>query len=241
MWNLLKRLWNILIGKGNQVADALEDSVLMTENGIREYEGHLVDAKKAQTEIETQVMLNEGNKVKATDNIAEINEKIEAILDNVESKDITEDVGDKLCEELEEDLELEEDNLAESEANLVRLATESDEAKEVVKDLKNTIKKLKADLKSIKASSKVLDATEGLNKAKAGVEGANSPLETIKKAQEKMEDRKARNEATKKVADDNRSASDKADEILKKSKKKNSLQARKDARKAAQNNETAAE
>lgn len=214
--NIFKRVNKVAEAKANTAVDTIEDPVQMTEQAIRDLREKLQKALNAEVKLKALVIEKRSNSEKDKDAASAWEDKANKVLDRVGSGpgQIPQDKADELAgEALNKQKECTERS--------VRFALEADNQQKVldgvdskVKELRTLIQTTEEHLTEIRSRQLTAEVSRDVNKELTSI-GIDNTKELIARMERKVSSTEFEAQAYGQLEDDNKTAADEIDEVLK--------------------------
>lgn len=212
MWSFVKRLWNILVGNLNEVADKFEQPITMTKQGIRDLETQLKESLEGFAQVRATAIRSKNQVAQAKQAAEDYKKKAMALLHRAKKGgDVanSERLAAEAMAQREQQLTLYKTHLATQQRYDKMVA--SMDAK--IKQLKREVSKWKSELKSLEARQKAATAGMKISKTMAGLDSSKT-LNMLNKLKERVENDETLAIAYGEIADAGKSIDEELDAAL---------------------------
>ena len=214
---LFKRFSTIFKSKANAALDEMEDAVQMSEQCIRDLREKLDNAIKAEAQFKAMIIgLKSDQKKLESDKIEWVNKanKLQNIIDTDSTK--TDEIEPLIITALDSADKAEMDAASKTQI-IASYDNKYKKLTEKVKELREMIVESENDLVQLKARKGVADASVAVNKELSNIGGLDSTKEIMKRMEAKVTIQENLADAYAGVDEDNKTNSDKINDLLKNS------------------------
>lgn len=215
--DFFKRGKRIAEAEANSALDAAEDPVKMTEQGIRELEGHLGKLTKAQAQVASAKVLRTKNQTKLEESAKEWKEKAAGLLkiaDDPGTKAAKKTKSESLAVEALNRYENAMEEAGKEKAAAAKFDKQLEQMSDKIKSTKESIKALKSDISNLKVRATTAKAMKEVNKDLSDVGNTDSVTSMMERMRAKVAADEAEAEGLEEIGDLNKDVSDEMDEIL---------------------------
>ena len=199
--------------EAHSAVDKLENTIKMTEQGIRDLKKDLDKSLHALAEVKAMAIRSK-NDVQTFENKAkDYEQKAMLLLKRAQNGDLDAAEADRLASEALVKKEENTEHANRAKAEQQKFESSVAQLDQNVKRIKSTISKYENELKTLKARVKVSTATKNLNKQMAQID-SSSTVSMLERMKEKVEQDEALAESYGEIANESKSVDDEIDKAL---------------------------